>query len=60
MTLLKSGQPIEASRKYVVAGWASVNQATTGPAIYDLMEKYITSKKVIDLPKSETVKVVGM
>ncbi len=60
MTLLKSGQPIEAGRKYVIAGWASVNQATTGPAIYDLMENYITSRKVIDLPKSETVKVIGM
>ncbi len=60
MTLLKTGQPIEADRTYVVAGWASVNQATKGPAIYDLMEKYITDKKVIDLPKSQTVKVVGM
>ncbi|MGI9354605.1 MAG: thiosulfohydrolase SoxB [Rhizobiaceae bacterium] len=60
MTLLKSGQPIEAGRKYVVAGWASVNQATEGPAIYDVMEKYITKKKVIELPEAETVRVVGM
>jgi len=60
MTLLNTGKPIEAERKYVVAGWASVNEATKGPAIYDLMQKYISDKKVIDLPKAETVKVVGM
>ena len=60
MTLLKTGAPIDPARKYVVAGWASVNQNTEGPAIYDLMEKYITDKKVIDQPASQTVKVVGM
>jgi len=60
MTLLKSGKPIDPARKYVVAGWASVNKGTKGPAIYDLMEKYITAQKVIDLPKNESVKVVGM
>ncbi len=60
MTLIKTGKPIEADKKYVVAGWASVNEGTKGPAVYDLMEKYITEKKVIDLPQSETVKVVGM
>ena len=60
MTLLKTGEPIDPARKYVVAGWASVNENTEGPAIYDLMEKYITSKKVIDMPANESVKVVGM
>lgn len=60
MTLLKTGEPIDASRKYVVAGWASVNQATEGPAVYDLMEKYITAKKVVTPTKNETVKVIGM
>ncbi len=60
MTLLKTGKPIDPSRKYVVAGWASVNEGTKGPAIYDLMEKYIIDQGVIDLPKNESVKVIGM
>ncbi len=60
MTLLKSGKPIDPARKYVVSGWASVNENTEGPAIYDLMEKHITGKKIIDMPKNEAVKVVGM
>ncbi|GBE42008.1 MAG TPA: thiosulfohydrolase SoxB [Rhizobiales bacterium] len=60
MTLLKTGKPIDPERKYVVAGWASVNRNTEGPAVYDLMEKYITGKKVIDMPKNEAVKVIGI
>ncbi|MBL8565800.1 MAG: thiosulfohydrolase SoxB [Hyphomicrobiaceae bacterium] len=60
MTLLKSGKPIEGDKKYVVGGWASVNQGTQGPAIYDLMEKYISEKKSIAPIKNETVKIVGM
>ncbi|MEM8795023.1 MAG: thiosulfohydrolase SoxB, partial [Pseudomonadota bacterium] len=60
MTLLRTGEPIEASRSYVVAGWASVNEGTEGPAIYDLMEAHIKSKQTIAMPKNESVKVIGM
>jgi sulfur-oxidizing protein SoxB len=60
MTLLKTGKPLDPARKYVVAGWASVNEGTKGPAIYDLMEKHISAKKVIDMPKNESVKIIGM
>lgn len=60
MIHLKTGKPIDASKNYVVAGWASVNQGTEGPAIYDLMENYITRLKVIPPLKNDTVKVVGM
>ena len=31
MTMLKEGKPIDPSREYVVAGWASINEATEGP-----------------------------
>ena len=60
MTFLKTGEAIEASKSYVVAGWASVNEATKGPAIYDLMEGYISRKKTIDMPNNEAIKVVGI
>lgn len=60
MTLLRTGEQIDASKKYVVAGWASVNEDTEGPAIYDLMETHIKSKGTINLPPNENVKVVGM
>ena len=60
MTSIKSGKPIDASSKYVVAGWASVNEGTEGPAIYDLMEKYITRLGVVPPLENDRIKVVGM
>jgi len=55
-----SGQPIEADKSYVVAGWASVNEDVEGPPIYDLMESYISKKGVIALPDSQSVDVAGV
>ena len=60
MTITDTGAPVEADKKYTVGGWASVNEGPEGPAIYDLMENYISRKKVINLPENQTVKVVGM
>ena len=60
MVMTDTGVPIEADKKYTVGGWASVNEGTEGPAIYDLMENYISRKQVINLPENQTVKVVGM
>ena len=59
MTLISSGEKIEAEKKYVVAGWASVNEGTEGPPIYELMENYITRKKVLTAPEEGTVKISG-
>ena len=40
MTHLATGEPIDASREYVVSGWASVNEETEGPAIWDVVEAH--------------------
>jgi len=60
MVLLRTGEPIDPNKNYVVAGWASVNEGVEGPAIYDLMESYIKDRKVISMQKNDAVKVVGM
>jgi len=60
MVLLRTGEPIDPNKNYVVAGWASVNEGVEGPAIYDLMETYIKDRKVISMQKNDAVKVVGM
>jgi len=39
---------------------ASVNPDTKGPAIYDLLENYITAKGVVTPTNSQSVTVVGM
>lgn len=59
MTLLSSGEKIDPSKNYVVSGWASVNEGTEGPPIYDVVENYIRRKKVIDLAPNNSIKVIG-
>lgn len=59
MTLLKSGAPLDASKDYVVAGWASVNQGTEGSPVWDVVAKHIESKKVVAPRETDAVKVVG-
>jgi S-sulfosulfanyl-L-cysteine sulfohydrolase len=60
MTHLKTGKPLEASREYVVAGWASINEGTQGPPIWDVVSQYVTAKKTIDPKPQDAVKVVGI
>ena len=57
MTLLKTGKPIEAARNYVVSGWASVNEGTKGPPIYDVVTKYVEKKKVINIPPNQSIRI---
>ena len=59
MTLLRSGKPIEADRSYVVSGWASVNEGTEGPPVYDLLARHIERHRVVDIPENQTVRIVN-
>ncbi|TCS67240.1 sulfate thiol esterase SoxB [Primorskyibacter sedentarius] len=59
MTLLKTGEAIDPAKNYVVAGWASVNEATEGPQIWDVVENHIRKQGTIELAPNTSVKVVG-
>jgi sulfur-oxidizing protein SoxB len=59
MTHLKSGKPIDPAREYTVAGWASVNEGTQGPPIWELVERYVAGRKTVRIPENRAVKVVG-
>jgi sulfur-oxidizing protein SoxB len=59
LTLLRTGKPLEATGEYVVAGWASVNEGTEGPPIWDVVAKYVAARQTIDVKPSAAVKVVG-
>ena len=59
LTQLKSGAPIDPAKDYMVAGWASVNEGTEGPPVWELVEKYVARKKVLQVEPSTSVKVVG-
>ena len=58
MTLLSTGEPIDSYRHYVVTGWASTNEGTEGPKIWDLVENYIKEIGVVKLEPNDSVKVV--
>ncbi len=59
MTLLATGEAIDPARDYVVAGWASVNEDTEGPAIWDVVENHLSKNPVVKLPDNQSVKLAG-
>tara|TARA_E500000318_G_scaffold47941_1_gene45099 strand:+ start:8677 stop:10368 length:1692 start_codon:yes stop_codon:yes gene_type:complete len=59
MTLLKTGEAIDPGKSYVVAGWASVNEGTEGPPIYDLVEQYIARKGRVEITPNSAVKTIA-
>jgi 2',3'-cyclic-nucleotide 2'-phosphodiesterase (5'-nucleotidase family) len=59
MTLLKTGETIAAQREYTIAGWASVNEGTEGPPMWDVVERYIARKGTVRAEPASAVKVVG-
>jgi sulfur-oxidizing protein SoxB len=60
MTQLKSGKPIEPKKEYVVAGWASVNEGTQGPPVWELVERYIAAEKTVRVAPNSSVKISGV
>ena len=59
MTLMRNGAAIDPAKEYTVAGWASVNPDTEGPAIWDVVAGYIGRKKVITQPARGKIRVSG-
>ena len=59
MTLLPSGDPVEADKSYVVSGWASVNEGTEGPPVYDLVSQYIEKQGQVSIQPNDSVQIVS-
>lgn len=59
MTLLKTGEKIDPSKTYVVAGWASVNEGTEGPPIWDVVENHVRNQGTVSVTPNTSVQVVG-
>ncbi len=59
MTLLSSGEAIDPARNYVVAGWASVNEGTEGPPIWDVVESHIRKQGTVSPTENTSVTVAG-
>jgi len=59
MTLLKNREAIDPAKSYVVAGWASVNEGTEGPMIWDVVENHIRQQGTVTLDPNTSVEVIG-
>ncbi len=59
LRVLRTDRPLEAGKDYVVAGWASVNEGTEGPPIWDVVGNYIRKKRVVAPKESGRVRVLG-
>jgi len=60
MTLLKTGEPIAPEKTYVVSGWASVNEGTEGPPIWDVVAAYLGRVGTVQLEENRTVALRGV
>ena len=53
-------EPIDPARSYTVAGWASVNEGTEGPEIWDVVESHIRKLGTVKLEHKPSVEVTGI
>jgi len=59
MTLLRTGEKIDAARTYTVSGWASVNESTEGPPVYDVVASHLQNVKTVRLEPNRHVKILN-
>ncbi len=54
------GKSIDPNKKYLVAGWASVQENVTGTPVWDVVAEYLRNVKVIKKVKLNTPTLVGV
>jgi S-sulfosulfanyl-L-cysteine sulfohydrolase len=52
---LRTGSLLDPSASYSVAGWASVNEGTEGPPIYDLLSNYIEGQGEVHVEPNNNI-----
>ena len=57
---LKTGQPLDPGKDYVVGGWASVNEGTEGPPIWDVVTDHMRRQGTVAPRGSGAVRVRGI
>ena len=59
LMLLRTGQPLDPGRDYTVAGWASINEATEGPPIWDVVFEHLRRRETVAPREATHVRVTG-
>lgn len=57
---LDDGTPIDDSKNYTVAGWATVNDKAPGPPVWEQVADYIKNQESIKITKLNTPKLIGV
>ena len=55
-----NGKPLDAGKKYKVAGWAPVAEGAKGEPVWDVVARYLRDKKTIAPRKLNQPKLIGM
>jgi sulfur-oxidizing protein SoxB len=53
-------QPLDAGKKYKVAGWAPVAEGTQGEPIWDVVSKWLRNQKTVTPRQLNTPKLIGV
>ncbi len=59
-SLSLNGKPLEVSRKYKVASWASLDESASGPPIWNVVTRYLRDKGTVTMGELNLPKLVGV
>jgi len=54
------GKPLDATRRYKVAGWAPVAEGASGTPVWDLLERWLRDRKSIAPRRPNMPKLIGV
>jgi sulfur-oxidizing protein SoxB len=54
------GRPIEAQKRYKVAGWAPVAEGASGEPVWDVVARYLRAKKRVAALKPQLPRLIGV
>jgi sulfur-oxidizing protein SoxB len=55
-----NGKPLDASKKYKVAGWAPVAEGATGEPVWEVVARWLRDKKTVTPRQLNTPKLIGI
>jgi sulfur-oxidizing protein SoxB len=54
------GVPMQAGKRYKVAGWAPVAEGAAGEPVWDVVARYLRSKRIVAARRVNQPKVLGV
>ena len=57
---LDNGEIIQSHKSYTVSGWATVNNQSSGPPVWEQVADHIRDQKTVSIDKINTPKIIGV